>query len=243
MDIEGMDEKLAQELVRADLVSRIDHLYTLHERKDELRAMARMGAKRAQNLFDAIERSKSQPLPRLVFGLGITGVGPEIAQSLSREFRRLSAVLEATEEQLKSVNGIGPRLAKSIQNWSASNEIRQLVNRLGQLGLTIEDDSPEPEADHPIKGLTFVITGKLHGFSRTEAANAVKALGGKASGSVSKNTDFLVAGANAGSKLEHAIKLKVPVLDEDQFKEVLGGKLPDLDELAETPESSTATLL
>ena len=101
------------------------------------------------------------------------------------------------------------------------------------LGLNVEDDSPEQDADHPIKGLTFVITGKLDGFSRTEAANAVKALGAKSTGSVSKKTDYLVAGADAGSKLERAIRLEVQVLNEDQFNDILNGKLPDPD--AETP--------
>ena len=103
-------------------------------------------------------------------------------------------------------------------------------------GLTIEDDSPEPVADHPIKGKIFVITGKLDSFSRTEAANAVKSLGAKTTGSVSKKTDYLVAGADAGSKLESAIRLEVPVLNEDQFKDILVGKLPDPAEtIAEAP--------
>ena len=233
MDIEGLGEKLAKELARQNLVSDIAEIYTLRDRMDDLLAMERMGDKRAQNLVDAIENSKNQPLPRLVFGLGISGVGSEIAETLSHEFRKLPNILEAEEEKLTDIEGIGPILAKSIREWSSNEANVRLARRLQELGLNIEDDSPEPSADHPIKGLTFVITGKLDGFSRTEAANAVKALGAKATGSVSKKTDYLVAGADAGSKLDRAIRLEVPVLNEDQFKDILDGKLPDPD--TETP--------
>ncbi len=233
MDIEGLGEKLAKELARQNLVTNIADIYTLEDRMDDLLDMERMGEKRAQNLVDAIEQSKSQSLPRLIFGLGISGVGSEIAETLSREFRNLPKVIQAEEENLTEIEGIGPILAKSIRKWSSNEANVRLAQRLQDLGLNIEDDSPEPTADHPIKGLTFVITGKLNGFSRTEAANAVKALGAKATGSVSKKTDYLVAGADAGSKLERAIRLEVPVLNEDQFKEILDGKLPDPD--AEEP--------
>ena len=226
MDIEGLGEKLAKELARQNLVSDISEIYTLGDRMEALLSMERMGEKRAQNLVDAIERSKSQPLPRLIFGLGISGVGGEIAETLSREFRSLPNLLETDEEKLTEVEGIGPILAKSIREWSQNEANIRLAQRLQDFGLTIEDDSPEPTADHLIKGLTFVITGKLDSFSRAEAANAVKALGAKSTGSVSKKTDYLVAGADAGSKLERATRLGVPVLSEDQFKGILSGILP-----------------
>ena len=240
MDIEGLGEKLAKELARQDLVSNIAEIYALRERKDDLLAMERMGEKRAQNLLDAIETSKSQPLPRLIFALGIIGVGSEIAETLARELRTLPDLLETDEEKLTEIEGIGPILAKSVRDWSQNEANIRLVQQLQDHGLTIEDDSPEPVADHPIKGKTFVITGRLDGFSRTEAANAVKALGAKSVGSVSKKTDYLVAGADAGSKLERAVRLEVPVLNEDQFKEILDGKLPDP---AETTEEALAQLL
>ena len=240
MDIEGLGEKLAKELARQNLVTNIADIYTLHERMDALLAMERMGEKRAQNLVDAIEHSKSQPLPRLIFGLGIAGVGSEIAETLSREFRNLSNLLEADAETLTTIEGIGPILANSIREWAVHESNIALVQRLNDLGVDPEDDTPEPAADHPVKGLTFVITGKLDSFSRTEAANAVKALGAKSVGSVSKNTDYLVAGADAGSKLERAVRLNVPVLNEDQFKQILDGQIP---ELAKTSEEAPAQLL
>ena len=240
MDIEGLGEKLAKELARQDLVSNIAEIYALRTRKDDLLAMERMGEKRAQNLLDAIETSKSQPLPRLIFALGIIGVGSEIAETLARELRTLPDLVNADEDKLTEIEGIGPILAKSVRDWSQNEANIRLVQQLQDHGLTIEDDSPEPVADHPIKGKTFVITGRLDGFSRTEAANAVKALGAKSVGSVSKKTDYLVAGADAGSKLERAVRLEVPVLNEDQFKEILDGKLPDQ---AETTEEALAQLL
>ena len=230
MDIEGFGEKLAKELAQQNLVSNIAEIYTLRDRKDDLLTMERMGDKRVGNLLDAIENSKSQPLPRLIFGLGISGVGGEIAETLAREIRSLSNLLQAEEDELTAIEGIGPILAKSIREWSQNEANIRLAQRLQDLGLTVEDDSPEPTADHPIKGLTFVITGKLDGFSRTEASNAVKAVGGKSTGNVSKKTDYLVAGADAGSKLERATRLGVPVLSEDQFKLLLDGDLPDLSE-------------
>ncbi len=240
MDIEGLGEKLAKELARQNLVTNIADIYTLNERMDDLLAMERMGEKRAQNLVDAIEQSKSQSLPRLIFGLGISGVGSEIAETLSREFRNLPNLLEADAEKLTAIEGIGPILANSIREWTLNEPNIALVQRLKDLGVDPEDDTPEPADDHPVKGLTFVITGKLDTFSRTEAANAVKALGAKAVGSVSKNTDYLVAGADAGSKLERAVRLNVPVLNEDQFKQILEGQIPDP---TETSEEAPAQLL
>ncbi len=240
MDIEGLGEKLAKELARQNLVTNIADIYTLHERMDDLLAMERMGEKRAQNLVDAIEQSKSQSFPRLIFGLGISGVGSEIAETLSREFRNLPNLLQSDAEKLTAIEGIGPILANSIREWTLHEPNIALVQRLKDLGVDPEDDTPEPAADHPVKGLTFVITGKLDSFSRTEAANAVKALGAKAVGSVSKNTDYLVAGADAGSKLDRANRLNVPVLNEDQFKQILEGQIPDL---SEAPEEAPAQLL
>ena len=240
MDIEGLGEKLAKELARQRLVTNIAELYSLHDREAELRRMDRMGEGSVKNLINAIERSKSQPLPRLIFGLGILGIGTEIAETLSRDLKSLKDIMNADEETLTAIEGVGSELAKSILSWTRNEPNIRLVEELQKQGLTTEDDSPEPTADHPIKGLTFVITGKLDSFSRTEAANAVKSLGAKATGSVSKKTDYLVAGADAGSKLERATRLGVPVLNEDQFKQLLRGDLPDL---SESTREATAHLI
>ena len=240
MDIEGLGEKLAKELAGHDRVANIAEIYDLKNHTDVLQSLELMGKKRVQNLLDAIERSKTKPLSRLIFGLGIVGVGSEIAESLARKFHNIDNLLRADVEKLKDVERVGDTLAKSIREWTRNGSNIALVQRLKDLGVDPVDDSPEPAADHPVKGLTFVITGKLDSFSRTEAANAVKALGAKASGSVSKNTDYLVAGTDAGSKLETAVRLNVPVLNEYQFKDILNGKLPDP---AETTAEAPAQLL
>ena len=240
MDIEGLGEKLAKELAGHDRVANIAEIYDLKNHTDVLQSLELMGKKRVQNLLDAIERSKTKPLSRLIFGLGIVGVGSEIAESLARKFHNIDNLLRADVEKLKDVERVGDTLAKSIREWTRNGSNIALVQRLKDLGFDPVDDSPEPAADHPVKGLTFVITGKLDSFSRTEAANAVKALGAKASGSVSKNTDYLVAGTDAGSKLETAVRLNVPVLNEYQFKDILNGKLPDP---AETTAEAPAQLL
>ncbi len=234
LDIEGFGEKMAKELARSRIIASISDIYTLHEQRDQLLKMERMGEKRLQNLLDGIEKSKSQPLARLIFGLGIIGVGSEMAETLAHEFRTMQNLMQADVEQLVSIEGFGPILAQSIYEWTHRESNIQLIDALIDIGVNTESDSPLPLQDHPIKGLTFVITGKLNTFSRTEAANAVKALGAKTTGSISKKTDFLVTGADAGSKLERAIKLNVPILDEDQFKELLNGKIPETVPQAET---------
>ena len=240
MDIEGLGEKLSKELARQKLVANIAEIYTLRDREKDLLLLDRMGEGRANNLLNAIERSKSQPLSRLIFGLGIPGIGAEIAETLSRELKSLKDIMNADEKTLSAIEGVGSTLAKSILNWTRNEQNITLFEELENQELTTKYDSPEPTADHPIKGLTFVITGKLDSFSRTEAANAVKALGAKATGSVSKNTDYLVAGADAGSKLDRAIRLNVRVLKEDEFKRLLQGQPPDP---SATPEETTQQLL
>ena len=240
MDIEGLGEKIAEELARQNRVPNIAEIYDLRNRMDVLQSLEVIGEKRAQNLAAAIERSKSKPLSRLIFGLGIAGVGSEIAESLARKFRNMGALLQAEIGKLRAIEGIGPIVANSIREWTLHEPNIALVKRLKGLGVNPVNDTPEPVDDHLVKGKTFVITGKLDSFSRIEAANAVKALGAKSSGSVSKKTDYLVAGADAGSKLDTAIRLNVPVLNEDQFKDILNGKLPDP---VETTTEAPAQLL
>ena len=236
MDIEGLGEKLAKEIAEHDRVANIAEIYDLINHMDVLQSLELMGQKRAKNLLDAIERSKTKPLSRLIFGIGMVGVGSEIAESLAHKFRKIDDLLQADVEKLKDVERVGDTLANSIRKWTLNGSNIALMRRLQELGVDPQDDTPEPAADHPVKGKTFVITGKLDSFSRIEAANAVKALGAKSSGSVSKKTDYLVAGADAGSKLDTAIRLNVAVLNEDQFKDILNGKLPDpVETTAEAP--------
>ena len=217
MDIEGLGERVAQDLPRLGFVCSIADIYRLHERKDDLRELDKMGETRVDNLLNAIEASRSQSLPRLLFALGISGIGSESAEWLSRRFSSLSGVKNATEEELLAIDGIGPVVATTLIDYFALEQNRQLIDDLIELGVNPIDDTPEPSADHPANGVTFVVTGRLESMSRSEAQNRIKALGGKATGSVTGKTDYLLAGAEAGSKLEKARRLNVHVIDESEF--------------------------
>ena len=236
MDIEGLGEVMSREFARNGVVTSFADIYQLVDDSTGVLAIERLTTvdtagdrtlnKTATNLLDGISKSKTQPLARLIFGIGIPGVGNEIASTLARRFRTMQGMIDADKDVLLAIDGVGDVLAESIRNWCTNESNIALIGQLGRLGVNMEDDSPEMPADHPIKGLTFVITGTLESYSRTEASNAVKALGGKASSSVSKRTDYVVAGANAGSKLATANRLGVPVLDEAAFKRALDGELP-----------------
>ena len=217
MDIEGLGERVSQDLPRLGFVSSIADIYRLHERKDDLLELDKMGETRVDNLLKGIEASRSQPLPKLLFALGITGIGSESAEWLSRRFRSLSGVKDATEEELLAIDGIGPVVATTLVDYFAIEQNRQLIDDLIELGVNPIDDTPEPSADHPANGVTFVVTGRLETMSRSEAQNRIKSLGGKATGSVTGKTNFLVAGAEAGSKLDKANRLNVHVINETEF--------------------------
>ncbi len=217
MDIEGLGERVSQDLHRLGFVANIADIYRLHERREDLLELDKMGETRVDNLLKAIEASRLQPLSRLLFSLGISSIGSEIAEWLSRRFRSLSGLRDATEEELLAIDGIGPIVASSIIEYFAIEQNRNLVDELIELGINPIDDTPEPSADHPANGVTFVVTGKLESMSRSEAQDRIKSLGGKATGSVTGKTNYLVAGADAGSKLEKAQRLDVDVITESEF--------------------------
>lgn len=226
MDIEGLGERLSQDLARNGIVRRLNELYALKDRQDQLSELEGMGEKKIANLLEGIEKSKTQPLSRLLFALGINGVGSETGELLARHFRTMHGIQAATVDELLEVDGVGPVTAQTVHEWMNLPVNTAMIEELERAGLTLEDDSPEPPKDHPIRGLTLVVTGTLETMSRSDAESRIKALGGKTSGSVSKKTAYLVAGANAGSKLQKAQELGVPVLNEDEFNQFLAGQKP-----------------
>ena len=228
MDIEGLGERVSQDLARNGLVKDLAEVFSLGDKRAELLELEKMGEKRVDNLLQAIESAKAQPLPRLLFGLGIIGVGAEVAEWLSRRFRSLTGIEGATAEELIEIDGIGPVLAETISAWVSNPSNLDLLSRLRAGGVDPVDDTPAPPSDHPFAGKTVVVTGRLDSMSRPEAQSKIKSLGGKASSSVSRKTDYLVAGADAGSKHATAVRLGVPVLDEEQFVRVLNGETIDL---------------
>ena len=222
LDIEGLGDKLIDQLVGLDLVRNPSDLFKLEAPR--LADMQRMGEKSAANLVAAIEHSKATTLPRLLHGLGIAGVGESTARALAEHFGSLAALQSASVEQVLEVPDIGPVIAASVQGFFADTRHRAELKRLQALGLHWPEGpaaAGSAPAALPLAGITVVLTGTLSSLSREQAAERLAALGAKVSGSVSKKTSYLIAGAEPGSKLARAQQLAVPVLDEHGLEELL----------------------
>ena len=217
MDIVGLGIKIVEQLVESGLVKSPADLYTLT--KESLLKLEGFADKKAENLLQAIEASKNRPLARLINALGIRGVGEVMAADLARVFPDLEALSRATVEELMTIEGVGPNTAQSIVEWFARPGNREFIQRLKKLGVwpVSKAEEEEKEWPKPLAGLTFVVTGTLPGFTREGIKEFIQQQGGKVTDSVSKNTSYLVAGEAAGSKLEKARQLGVPVIDEAGF--------------------------
>ena len=212
VEIEGLGDKLVEQLVDANVIRTLPDLYRLGF--TALASLDRMADKSANNLLQALERSKQTTLPRFVFGLGIRHVGEATAKALTRHFGQLDAILAATEAQLLEVDDVGPVVAKSIVTFFEQPHNREVVEQLRACGVIWEEGEPAAVVQKPLSGKTFVITGTLPGLSREDAKDRIEAAGGKVAGSVSKKTDYVVAGLEAGSKLVKAQALGIAVIDE-----------------------------
>ena len=217
MDIEGLGIAVVEGLVNAGLVKSPADLYYLEPQS--VAALDRMGKKSAENLIAAIEKSKENDLSRLLYAFGIRQVGQKAAKTIARHFGTLQALQEATEEDLLCVEDIGTITAQNIRSWFDSPQSRHLIQRLEQAGVNMT--AAEQRSDRRFEGMTFVLTGALERFTRDEASARIEALGGKAAGSVSRKTSYVVAGENAGSKLKKANELGIPVLTEEEFAQML----------------------
>ncbi|MCX7599219.1 MAG: NAD-dependent DNA ligase LigA, partial [Armatimonadetes bacterium] len=219
MDIEGLGEKLVEQLVDRGLVKRLPDLYDLTV--EQLAALERMGPKSAQNLVSALQASKKTTLPRFLYALGIPHVGEGVARALAQHFGSLEALMDASEEELLKVPGIGAEIARSIHEFFSEPTNRRTVLDLLARGLVVEGAAVRPVSDE-LAGKTFVFTGGLQSFTRDQASKLVLERGGKVTDSVSRKTDYVVAGSDPGSKLQKARDLGVTVLDEESFKRLLG---------------------
>jgi DNA ligase (NAD+) len=222
MDIEGLGDKLIEQLVEQDLVKSPADLYTLTP--EQLSGLERMGEKSAAKLVQAINKSKDTTLPRFLFALGIRDVGEATALALAQHFGRLEKLLDAGADEIQQVQDVGPVVAAHVAAFIASSDHRKVIARLQREGVAWADVVRPSVEGQPFAGMTFVITGALDSMSREEAQEALTALGAKVSGSVSKKTRYLVAGADPGSKLKKATELGVEVLDEAQFSVLLAKK-------------------
>jgi DNA ligase (NAD+) len=217
MNIDGMGEALVNQLMERGLVKNVADIYLLT--KKDLLSLERFADKSAQNILDEIELTKKLPLERVIYGLGIRFVGERTAQFLAEHFGSMEALENASPEQLQEVNEVGPRIAESIAEFFSIAANRKLVNRLREAGLTLTGQ--KKQRGSKLSGKTFVLTGTLAHFSRDEAKKMIEDAGGKVTGSVSKKTDYVIAGTDAGSKLDKARNLGVNVIGENEMEKLL----------------------
>jgi DNA ligase (NAD+) len=222
MNIDGLGEKIVDQLVDRGMVKDFADLY--HLDLETVAGLERMGEKSAQNLLDEIEGSKKASLARLIYALGIRFVGERTGQLLAEHFGSMEALVEATEEQLREVGEVGPVVAASVAEFFSERANRRVIERLRAAGVNPKHEGVKPRSTR-LAGMTFVFTGTLPRRSREEAGAEVVANGGKVAGSVSKKTSYVVVGADPGSKFDQAKSLGVTILDEDQFDALLEGKL------------------
>lgn len=220
LDIEGLGEKLVDQLVDGEIVKTLADLYRLNV--PHLMALERMGEKSAQNLVEAIDKSRRTTLPRFIYALGIRHVGEATARDLARHFGSLDRILDAGVEQLSAVSDVGPVVAQSLRTFFDQAHNREVIAALRKAGVRWDEHvGRDDNAPRPLAGKIFVLTGTLPNLSRDQAKELIEAAGGKVSGSVSKKTDYVVAGAEAGSKLQKATELGIALLDEAQLRALL----------------------
>ena len=226
MDIRGLGTKLVEQLADANLVERPSAVYRLN--KVDLTSLERVGEKSAEGLLREIEASKDRPLSRFLYGLGIPLVGEHLVRVLARHFASLDELMRASEEDLRGIGEIGPAAASSIATFFADEENRRTVEEMKRAGLKLPNPDHGGKAAGPLKDLNIVFTGRLERWSRTDAEGLVEALGGRTSSNVSGDTDYVVAGPDAGSKLDEAKERGVPIMDEEEFASFLQDRGVDL---------------
>jgi DNA ligase (NAD+) len=246
MDIEGLGERRARQLREAGLLDGVPDVYRL--KKDDLARLEGWGGKSAQNLLDEIEGSKDASLWRFLYALGIPHVGEHMAQVLARSFPDLDALMEASASELRAIEEVGPEMSQAISAFFGERRNREVIRDILSQGVELSNDRyAGGGAAQPLAGLTFVFTGELEGWTRDEAQDLVERHGARASSSVSSNTDYVVAGPGAGSKLDEAESREaVSVLDEEGFKGLLEergvawrrpSELPPLDDQHHDPQA------
>ncbi len=218
MNIDGLGENIIQQFLDKGLIHNINDIYTLTF--DEIASLKKNGKKFAQNLIDSIEASKQNDLYRLITALGIRFVGSKVAKTLAKKYKTMDNLMDATYEQISSINDIGPVVASSIVEFFEQNQTKDLIEKLKEAGVNM-NYLEEEGTDNRFEGKTFVLTGGLENFTRREASDIIEKLGGKTSSSVSKKTDYVLAGEDAGSKLVKAQNLGVTVISEEEFEKMI----------------------
>jgi DNA ligase (NAD+) len=218
MNIGGLGEKIVNQLVQRDMVKDVAALYALSE--EDLLKLSGFAEKSAKNLCQAIQDAKNPPLHRFLYALGIRHVGQHVARVLAKKFGSLDRLMKASEDELRQTREIGPEIALSVRQFFSQEENTEVIGRLKDAGVAVEMESAD-QGEQPLEGKTFVFTGELENYTREEVEELVEAKGGRATSSVSGETDFVVAGSEPGSKLDRAKKKGIRVLDERKFRKML----------------------
>lgn len=221
MNIEGLGPAIVEALLDKGFIKGIADLYYLHLRKDELIKMERMGKKSTENILNSIERSKSNNIDRLIFGFGIRHIGLRAAQLLSESFESIDAIKEAAVEDIVKISEFGEKMAESVVRFFKQGQTIDTVEKLRAAGVNMKSYGKKQVKDNRFEGLTFVLTGTLPAYSRAEASEIIESFGGKTSSSVSKKTSYVLAGEDAGSKLDKARQLGIRIIDEEEFKRMV----------------------
>jgi DNA ligase (NAD+) len=221
MNIEGLGPAIIETLLSRGFISGIADIYYLHSRKEELINIERMGKKSIENLLNSIEKSKENNIDRLIFGFGIRHIGLRAAQILSGNFDSIDSLQKASVEQIIKIPEFGETTAQSVVRFFRQEQTHHTIERLREAGVNLNSYGKRQIEDHRFEGLTFVLTGTLPTYSRAQAAEIIESFGGKTSSSVSKKTDYVLAGQEAGSKLDKALRLGVKVIDEEEFKRLI----------------------
>jgi DNA ligase (NAD+) len=221
MDIEGLGPAIVEILLDKGFIKGIADLYYLHEKRHELEKVERMGKKSVENLLNSIERSKKNNIDRLVFGFGIRHIGLRAAQLLSERYDSIDSLMAAREQEISSINEFGGKMAESVVKFFTQEQTTDTIEKLRVSGVNLKSAGRKQLSDDRFSGLTFVLTGALSGYTRKEASDIIQGFGGKVSGSVSKKTDYVLAGEDAGSKLEKAGEIGVKIIGEEEFRNML----------------------
>lgn len=221
MNIDGLGPAIIETLLNKGFIKGIADLYYLHDRKEELINLERMGKKSIENLLNSIEKSKSNNIDRLVFGFGIRHIGLRAAQLLSENFESMESLSNAVTDDIVKIPEFGLRMAESIVIFFKQDQTKDTIDKLQKAGVNLKSSGKKKIQDSRFEGLTFVLTGTLPTYGRKEAGEIIESFGGKTSGSVSKKTSFVLAGEEAGSKLDKARELGIRIIDEDEFKKMI----------------------
>jgi len=221
MNIEGLGPAIIEALLSRGFISGVADLYYLHLRKEELVKMERMGKKSTENLLNSIEKSKGNNIDRLIYGFGIRHIGLRAAQLLSEHFDSIDSLMKASVEEIIKIPEFGETTAESVVRFFKQEQTHHTIEKLREAGVNLRSYEKKQVKDNRFEGLTFVLTGTLPTYSRAQAAEIIKSFGGKTSNSVSKKTDYVLAGEEAGSKLDKALQLGIKVIDEEDFKRLI----------------------